>query len=67
MAVLSAGDRLRVARALGRYWSNEREVVSGFVKADLLAAMSDSERAALEQLIAGAGGIESGEEFGGGR
>lgn len=40
MAVLSNTDRQRIWRGIMRYWSNEREIISGITKDDLQAAIN---------------------------
>ena len=39
MANLTEADRLRIWRGLMRFWSSLQELVAGFVKADLKAAV----------------------------
>jgi len=43
MAELSTTDRQRIWRGLMRYWSNLRETLGAFSKADLLEAVSDTD------------------------
>ena len=43
MAELTTEDRQRVWRGLVRYWSNLRETLGAFSKADLLAAVNDTD------------------------
>jgi len=43
VAELTTEDRQRVWRGLVRYWSNLRETLGAFSKADLLAAVNDTD------------------------
>lgn len=43
MAVLSDADRARVHRGVMRYWSHNKERISGITKADLRTAINETD------------------------